>query len=130
MLSKKNPKLIARALRAAGECSNMTHNLLRKRINQYLTNRRCRRISGRLSITAQQVVETLSKFPKVGSGVTNTQMLLLDYSPDDPLCTFYATRHRLKMWLSKPRRQNVVACPVGHVWMAPVASYSIRVGAS
>ena len=89
---KKTPQQIASGLHAAGERSNVAHNLLRKRINQYLTNRHRRKFCGGLSIMAQQVVETLSKFPKVGSNVADTEMLLLDYSLDDPLCIVFATR--------------------------------------
>ena len=43
---KKNPQLIARGLHAAGECNTMAHQLLRKRINQHLTNRRRRKYGG------------------------------------------------------------------------------------
>ena len=37
-------------------------------------------------ITTQEVVSTLSQFPRVGVNVANTEMLLLDHTLDDTFC--------------------------------------------
>ena len=110
-----NPPPPRSKLRAAytGLVSAATwHATLQKRINQYLTNRRRHKFFfGGLSIMAQQVVETLFKFPKVESEVAASEMLLLDYPLDDPLCIVFATRRWLRNVVKQAKEAKSCGLP-------------------